>query len=88
MLLESDGDWVQTRLENDRRLGGSDGKPIAILRGVSAWGVPLPNAWMGNMKNINLIEEFGASGGFWQAINDGVEEIDVEDGQLRIKLKE
>ena len=76
------------KLSAGMELSLSDGKPIAILRGVSAWGVPLPNAWMGNMKNINLIEEFGASGGFWQAINDGVEEIDVEDGQLRIKLKE
>lgn len=76
------------KLSAGMELSLSEGKPIAILRGVSAWGVPLPNAWMGNMKNINLIEEFGESGGFWQAINDGVEEIDVEDGKLRIKLKE
>ena len=66
----------------------ADGKPIVILRGVSAWGVPLPNAWMGNMKNINLLEEFGGAGGFWQGINDGVAEIEVKEGKLRIKLKE
>lgn len=66
----------------------SNGKPIAILKGVSVWGVPLPNAWLGNMKNTNLIEEFGQAGGFWQAINDGVESIEVKEGTLRIKLKE
>ncbi|MDT8451825.1 MAG: arginine N-succinyltransferase [Gammaproteobacteria bacterium] len=65
-----------------------DGRPVATLRGVSVWGVPLPNAWMGNMKNTNLIEEFGQAGGFWQAINEGVEELEVKDGELRIKLKE
>lgn len=66
----------------------SNGKPIAILKGVSVWGVPLPNAWLGHMKNTNLIEEFGQAGGFWQAINDGVESIEVKEGTLRIKLKE
>ncbi len=65
-----------------------DGRPVATLRGVSVWGVPLPNAWLGNMKNTNLIEEFGQAGGFWQAINDGVEELEIKEGELRIKLKE
>lgn len=69
-------------------LGLINGKPRAILKGVSVWGVPLPNAWLGNMKNIDLISEFGQAGGFWQAINEGVETIEVKDGQLRITLKE
>lgn len=64
------------------------GKPSAILKGVSVWGVPLPNAWLGNMKNTDLNKEFGQSGGFWQALNDGVETIEVKEGKLRIKLKE
>ena len=64
------------------------GRPRAVLKGVSVWGVPLPNAWLGNMKNIDLIGEFGEAGGFWQAINDGVETIEVKEGKLSIKLKE
>ena len=64
------------------------GKARAMLKGVSVWGVPLPNAWLGNLKNVDLFNEFGQSGGFWQLLNAGVEEIDVEDGTLRIKLKE
>ena len=66
----------------------AEGKPRAILKGVSLWGVPLPNAWLGNMKNTDLIQEFGESGGFWQAINDGVEIIEVKEGELFIQLKE
>lgn len=65
-----------------------NGKPSAILKGVSVWGVPLPNAWLDNMKNTDLIREFGQAGGFWQAINEGVEVIEVKEGQLYIKLKE
>lgn len=65
-----------------------NGQPRAVLKGVSVWGVPMPNAWLGNMKNTDLIKEFGDAGGFWQAIKDGVDEIEVEEGKLRIKLKE
>lgn len=61
--------------------------PRAILKGVSVWGVPLPNDWLGNLRNIDLLKEFGNAGGFWQAINNGVEEIEITDGKLRLKLK-
>ena len=66
----------------------ANGKPSAILKGVSVWGVPVPNAWLGNLKNTDLNEAFGEAGGFWQAINEGVEEIEVREGKLRIRLKE
>ena len=66
----------------------SNGKPRALLKGVSIWGVPLPNAWLGNMKNTDLFSEFGQAGGFWQALNEGIEEIEVKEGKLRIKLRE
>ena len=66
----------------------SNGKPTAVLKGVSVWGVPIPNAWLGNLKNTDLNKEFGEAGGFWQAINEGVEEIEVKEGKLHIKLKE
>jgi len=64
-----------------------NGQPRAILKGVSVWGVPLPNAWLGNMKNINLIQEFGDRGGFWQTIRDGVEELEIREGKLHVILK-
>jgi hypothetical protein len=65
-----------------------DNRPSAVLKGISVWGVPIPNAWLDNMKNVNLVQEFGETGGFWQAINEGVEKIEVKDGRLLIKLKE
>lgn len=66
----------------------AEGRPVIILKGISLWGVPLPNAWLGNMKNIDLVQEFGANQGFWKAFADGVASIEVAEGKLRIKLKE
>lgn len=63
-------------------------KPIVVLRGVSIMGVPVPNAWLGGMKNIDLVKEFSTSEGFWKAFADGIQNIHVEDGRLIIKLKE
>jgi hypothetical protein len=63
-------------------------KPIGALRGISLWGVPIPNAWLGNIKHIDLVQEFGDQEGFWAAFADGVEEMEVSEGQLRVKLKE
>ncbi len=63
-------------------------RPIVKLRGVSIMGVPLPNAWLGGLKNIDLVQEFGSDEGFWKAFTDGVEMIRVGDGKLLIKLKE
>ena len=63
-------------------------RPIVILKGVSIMGVPIPNAWLGGLKNVDLVQEFGNQSGFWKAFSDGVDNIHVEDGQLVIKLKE
>jgi hypothetical protein len=64
------------------------GKPVVILKGITIMGVPIPNAWLGGIKNINLIEKFGTDEGFWKTFSDGVEDIRVEEGLLKIKLKE
>jgi hypothetical protein len=65
-----------------------DAKPVVILKGVSIMGVPIPNAWLGGLKNIDLISEFGDQQGFWAGFAEGVEDIRVEEGELKIKLKE
>lgn len=64
------------------------GKPVVALKGVSVWGVPLPNAWLGNLKNVDLVKEFGAREGFWNAFAAGIDGIKIEEGHLRVKLKE
>ena len=65
-----------------------NGRPIVILKGISIWGVPVPNAWLGNLKNIDLVGHYGTDQGFWKAFAAGVEDIHVRDGELKIKLKE
>ena len=64
------------------------GKPVVILKGITVMGVPIPNAWLGGIKNIDLVKEFAADKGFWKTFSDGVEDIKVEEGHLKIKLKE
>lgn len=65
-----------------------NGRPIVVLKGVSVMGVPIPNAWLGGMKNIDLVEQYGDNTGFWKAFADGVDNIKVGDGVLRLQLKE
>lgn len=65
-----------------------EAKPVVVLKGVSIMGIPIPNAWLGGLKNIDLISEFGDTDGFWKSFADGVEDIRVVEGSLKIKLKE
>lgn len=64
------------------------GKPVVALRGVSIGGIPIPNAWLGNLKNVDLVHEFNGQHGFWGTLSKGVEDIKVSNGSLRIKLRE
>ena len=65
-----------------------NGRPLVKIRGLSIMGVPIPNAWLGGLKNVDLISEFGEAGGFWEAFAKGVEDIQVEEGRLKITLRE
>ena len=64
------------------------GKPAVILKGISLWGVPVPKAWLGNLKNVDLVKKFGQENGFWKAFAAGIEDIKISEGLLQIKLKE
>jgi hypothetical protein len=76
------------RVSTGLEMAYSDTKPVVILKGVSIMGIPIPNAWLGGLKNIDLIREFGDEQGFWAGFAEGVEDIRVEEGELMIKLKE
>jgi len=76
------------RLRSGMAFTYNKGKPVVILKGITIMGVPIPNAWMGGIKNIDLVERFGSEKGFWKIFSDGVEDIKVEEGLLKIKLKE
>lgn len=70
------------------KLAYGNGKPVVILKGVKLMGVPIPNAWLGGLKNIDLVQEFGGEEGFWKLFSDGVESIETKEGELIITLKE
>lgn len=76
------------RMRAGLHLSYRDARPVVIVKGVSLMGIPIPNAWMGGVKNIDLIQEFGQGQGLPRALADGVEDINVEQGVLKIKLKE
>ena len=76
------------RLSTGVEMSYKDGRPRVVLKGVTVMGVPVPNAWLGGLKNIDLIREFGDEQGFWKSFAAGVDDIRVEDGELKIKLKE
>ncbi len=65
-----------------------DSRPLVVLKGVSIMGIPIPNAWLGGLKNIDLVSEFGDEQGFWKSFAAGMEDIRVEEGELKIMLKE
>lgn len=93
MLIPVDPDFPvlggkTLRLSAGLEMGYQDERPIVVLRGLSLWGVPMPNAWLGGIKNIDLIKEFGGDKGFWKAFADGVDHISVKEGELQIRLKE
>ncbi|MFC1885986.1 arginine N-succinyltransferase [Thermodesulfobacteriota bacterium] len=64
------------------------GKPVVMLKGIAIMGVPIPNAWLGGIKNIDMVKEFGADTGFWKAFSDGVEGLTVMEGRFVINLRE
>jgi hypothetical protein len=76
------------RLHSGIELSFKDRKPVVILKGVTVMGVPVPNAWLGGIKNMDLVETFGDEAGFWKTFSGGIEDIRVEKGLLKIKLKE
>ena len=76
------------RLNAGLELDYRNERPIVILRGVSVMGVPIPNAWLGDLKNVDLVDQFGGGPGFWQNFAQGIELIEIDDGRLHIELKE
>lgn len=66
----------------------TQGRPILKLRGVSVWGVPLPNAWLGDLKNVDLVAQFGDTDGFWRDFAAGIDALEVREGSLFVRLSE
>lgn len=93
MLVPVDPDFPMLggkvlRVRAGVELAYREGRPVVKLIGVSLMGVPLPNAWLGGIKNIDLVSEFSGNEGGWKAFADGVESISVAEGRIQVHLKE
>ncbi len=69
-------------------LAYENSQPVVALKGIKLMGVPIPNAWLGGIKNIDLVDAFGADEGFWKAFAAGIEAVKVGDGRLMVEFKE
>lgn len=60
------------------------------LDDVTVSGIPLPNAWLFDLKNKNLIDlDSSPEGtGLLKLIADGIEDFKIENGQIKIRLSE
>jgi len=76
------------RIDAGLELSFTNTRPVVALRGVSVMGVPIPNAWLGNLRNVNLVQEFGGDPGFWSAFAEGIDSLEVRDGELNLRLNE
>jgi hypothetical protein len=63
-----------------------NGVPSLVLEDLTVWGVSLPNDWLAQLKGKDLLGDILGGGKGGQVA--GIEEMKVEPGQLRIRLKE
>lgn len=66
----------------------ANGEPVVVLKGVSAWGVPVPNAWMADLKGKDLVQLYKGESGFWQDFAQGIDALTISEGELFVRLKE
>ncbi len=76
------------RIRAGLELALREGRPVVRFKGISLMGVPLPNSWLGGLKNVDLIEQYGSGPGFWKGFADGIDTVEVTEGRLVIFLKE
>lgn len=68
----------------------TNGELAIELRDVSAGGISIPNAWLGDLKNKNLTDFGDNSEGsaILGKISEGIADFEVEPDQIRIRLNE
>jgi hypothetical protein len=63
-----------------------DGRLAIVVEDVSLNGVPLPSAWLFDLKGVNLVEQYENRDPLIRAIADGIEEFEVRRGEVHIRL--
>lgn len=70
------------------QVGYKDGRPSIVVEGVSLMGIPLPSNWLGGVKGKDLVKTNTSDGGIWKVFSEGIRDLSVEEGRMRIELKE
>lgn len=70
---------LNTELDRDHRLALRVGD-------VNVSGVSLPNAWLGNIKGVNLLDDTANSP--MKDFADGIKTLDIKDGEIRVVLND
>jgi len=66
----------------------SSNKPIIKFKGITLLGIPIPDDWLVGPKDINLVEKFGGSPGYWKTFSNNVTCLKVKEGQIIVSLKQ
>ncbi|MFP4109840.1 MAG: hypothetical protein ACLFTF_02315 [Desulfonatronovibrio sp.] len=76
------------RVSTGLHIDYQQGRPVVTIKGVSIMGVPVPGAWLGGLKDRDLVSFYGTDAGFWHVFSQGVTDLRVEQGKLRVELAE
>lgn len=85
------GKTVRANIKISALIDPQTGRLSMMVRDVTVGGVPMPNAWLGDIKNVNIFENAGLGTdqeGLLKRFADGIEDFEVRNGEIRFKLAE
>lgn len=68
--------------------GKPDGGMSLAINDVSIGGVPVPNAWLGDVKGVNLLAGSAGSDPVVKRFLAGIHEFQINGGSIRVQLNE
>jgi hypothetical protein len=77
--IRLDFNFTASASGTDKRLG-------LVMDDVSVGGIPLPNAWLGDLKGIDIIEQRLKNDRAFKRFLDGINTLEIKDGQMRVIL--
>lgn len=67
---------------------GADQRPAFALTDLSVGGIPVPNAWLGYVKGVNLLAADVENDPAVKHFLAGIREFEIESGSIRVVLSE
>ncbi|MBX7207647.1 MAG: hypothetical protein K1X78_05025 [Verrucomicrobiaceae bacterium] len=66
----------------------ADGSVSLAVSDVSIGGVPVPNAWLGDLKGVNLLADKTGRDPVVKRFLAGIREFQIKSGEIRVRLNE